>query len=91
MSSHPRNTKPMLTSKRCGAKTRGGTPCQCPAVSGKDRCRMHGGASGSGAPVGNRNAYRHGDYSADALADRQNATRAFQELRAILNFAKKRD
>jgi hypothetical protein len=45
----------------CGAKTRKGTPCQSPPVTGKSRCRMHGGAEGSGAPPGSRNgAYRHG-------------------------------
>src|SRR5437016_1184009 len=29
---------------RCGAKTRSGTPCQCPAMS-NGRCRLHGGLS----------------------------------------------
>jgi hypothetical protein len=33
---------------RCGARTRNGTPCQSPAVREKRRCRMHGGARGSG-------------------------------------------
>jgi hypothetical protein len=27
-----------------GAKTRSGTPCRAPAVAGRRRCRMHGGA-----------------------------------------------
>ena len=31
--------------QRCRAKTRKGTPCQNPVVSGKQRCRMHGGKS----------------------------------------------
>ncbi len=31
--------------KRCLAKTRHGTRCKNPAVSGKERCRMHGGKS----------------------------------------------
>ena len=48
-----------------------GKPCQSPVVRGRRRCRMHGGASGSGAPVGNRNALRHGRYTAQAIADRQ--------------------
>ncbi|MFM7377901.1 MAG: hypothetical protein ACKO1O_07200 [Erythrobacter sp.] len=34
-------------------------------MKGKARCRMHGG-KGSGAPRGNRNAYKHGSRSADA-------------------------
>ena len=40
---------------RCLAQTRRGRPCQSPAVAGKARCRMHGGAAGSGAPKGKRN------------------------------------
>ncbi len=32
---------------------------------------MHGGAPGSGAPVGNRNALKHGHYTHAALADRR--------------------
>ena len=48
---------------RCGAKTRKGTPCKSPAARGKKRCRMHGGAKGSGAQKGNRNAVRRGIYS----------------------------
>jgi hypothetical protein len=46
---------PMHGATRCGAKTRRGTACQSPAVRGKRRCRMHGGAPGSGAPSGWRN------------------------------------
>ena len=57
---------------RCGAKTRKGTPCAAPAVHGKRRCRMHGGAKGSGAQPGNTNAWKHGWYSA------QNRTQARQ-------------
>ena len=31
--------------KRCLAKTRRGTPCQKPAITGKSRCQLHGGRS----------------------------------------------
>ena len=58
----------MRTNARCGAKTRQGTPCRAPAVKGKQRCRMHGGAKGSGAPKGNNNALKHGLYTAEAKA-----------------------
>jgi hypothetical protein len=58
----------MRTSPRCGAKTRKGTACQAPAVAGKKRCRMHGGAKGSGAPKGNQNALKHGLYTGEAKA-----------------------
>ncbi|MFY9838321.1 MAG: HGGxSTG domain-containing protein [Xanthobacteraceae bacterium] len=59
-----------MSSRRCGAKTRSGKPCMSPAVSGKARCRMHGGASGSGAPRGNQNALRHGRYTREAIQER---------------------
>ena len=62
-SRHKRNTAGMHQSPRCGAKTRSGSPCKSPAVSGKARCRMHGGAAGSGGQPGNRNALKHGRYS----------------------------
>jgi hypothetical protein len=62
MAYHPRNTAPMLKSQRCGAKTRSGKPCMSPAVGGRKRCRMHGGAEGSGAPRGNKNALEHGRF-----------------------------
>jgi glucans biosynthesis protein len=68
---HQRNTGPMLTSPRCGARTRSGKPCMAPAVSGKRRCRMHGGAPGSGAPVGNKNALKHGRFTRKAIARRR--------------------
>jgi glucans biosynthesis protein len=70
MSSHKRNTVPMLESPRCGARTRRGTSCRSPAVRGKTRCRMHGGATGSGAPIGNQNARKHGTYTKAAFAQR---------------------
>jgi hypothetical protein len=47
--------RPMHEPTRCGARTSRGIPCQSPAVRGKRRCRMHGGAPGSGAPSGRRN------------------------------------
>jgi hypothetical protein len=53
---------------RCLARTRRGEPCLQPVVVGKKRCRMHGGAAGSGAPVGNKNRLVHGRYSASTLA-----------------------
>ena len=68
--SHKRNTIPMLASPRCGAKTRTGNRCRSPAVRGKKRCRMHGGAKGSGAPKGNQNALRHGGHTKVAREQR---------------------
>jgi hypothetical protein len=62
---------PMHQSLRCRARTRCGTPCRQPAVSGKARCRMHGGAEGSGGQSGNHNALKHGRYTAKAIAQRR--------------------
>lgn len=64
-------------SPRCGAKTRGGTPCGAPAMKNRrgvhTRCRLHGGAStGPKTPEGlqrsQRARWKHGWYSAAAKA-----------------------
>ncbi len=66
-----RDPSRMNQAPRCGARTRRGTPCRQPAVTGRKRCRMHGGADGSGAPCGNHNALKHGRYTAEAIAQRR--------------------
>jgi hypothetical protein len=73
---HVRNTRAMSASPRCGARTRSGLPCRAPAVRGRLRCRMHGGALGSGAPWGNGNARKHGAFTQERIAER----RAIREL-----------
>jgi glucans biosynthesis protein len=65
----------MLESRECGAKTRKGAPCRSPGMP-NGRCRMHGGKS-PGAPKGNKNAWKHGYYSAESIAMRR-------ALRALL-------
>ena len=84
MSDHARNTGPMLASRRCGAKTRSGGACGSPALSGKKRRRMHGGAPGSGAPRANRNARKHGLFTRDALAERRQIQALLGEARKLL-------
>ncbi len=64
-------TEARFLSPRCGARTRGGACCRAPAVRAGQRCRMHGGAKGSGARPGNANARKHGFYSAAAKAERR--------------------
>jgi len=81
---HPRNTGPMLSSQRCGAKTRSGKPCRSPAVHGKRRCRMHGGAAGSGAPRGNKNAQKHGLYTREAIAQRRQLGELMRQSRKLI-------
>jgi hypothetical protein len=81
---HPRNTGPMLSSPRCGAKTRSGKPCMSPAVGGKKRCRMHGGAPGSGAPRGNKNALKHGLYTREAIEVRRQLRTLMRQSRLLI-------
>lgn len=69
-------------SPRCGARTRRGTACMAPSVTGRRRCRMHGGAAGSGAPKGERNGnFRSGSYTGEALADRRGLRALVRRLR----------
>lgn len=74
----------MMASRRCGAKTRTGGSCRAPALRGKRRCRMHGGAPGSGAPRGNRNAFRHGLFTGKAIAERKQIGALLGEVRKLL-------
>ena len=76
------------SAKPCGAKTRNGTPCKSPAVHGKNRCRMHGGAAGSGAPLGNKNAFKHGFYTREAVAERGMGRRKIKEILETIAAAK---
>jgi hypothetical protein len=53
-------------------------------VHGKKRCRMHGGAPGSGAQKGNQNARRHGLFTGDAIAERKQIRALLGEARRLL-------
>lgn len=82
--SHDGNVDAMLTSLRCGARTRSGKPCRSPAVAGKKRCRMHGGAYGTGAPTGNKNALKSGFYTREAMAERRRVRELIRSSRKFL-------
>jgi hypothetical protein len=57
---------------QCGAKTRSGEPCRRSPVRGGVRCRLHGGALGSGAPTGERNGnWKGGRYSRVATPEQR--------------------
>jgi glucans biosynthesis protein len=45
---------------------------------------MHGGAPGSGAPLGNKNALKHGLYTAEAFAHRRELHELIQQSRTLL-------
>jgi hypothetical protein len=69
---------------RCGARTRSGAPCKSAPVAGRRRCRMHGGADGSGAPKGARNGnYKHGRYTKEVAATRRWLREAAHMLREL--------
>jgi hypothetical protein len=70
---------------QCGARTRAGAPCRAPKIAGKSRCRMHGGAAGSGAPKGERNGnWRHGRFTCEAVAERRAARGLLHSIRDAL-------
>lgn len=65
---------------RCGARTKinNGKPCQCPAIKGKSRCRLHGGKS-SGAPKGNKFALTHGFTTTEKKKFKRKIRKALKE------------
>ena len=71
--------------RRCGARTRGGGACRSAPVRGRRRCRMHGGAKGTGAPRGNRNALRHGLYTRAAVTERRRLRTLIGEAEELLD------
>ena len=83
---HPTTEPEVLhNAARCGARTRAGKPCRSPSVAGKKRCRMHGGAAGSGGPSGERNGnYRHGLYTKQNLEKKQQLRNLVREARAVI-------
>jgi hypothetical protein len=75
----------MAKAPRCSARTRTGRPCQQAAVSGRARCRMHGGAKGSGGPSGARNGnFKHGLWSRESKRFRSATRRKLREIRRFL-------
>jgi hypothetical protein len=71
----------MHRAPRCRARTRRGSLCQSPAMI-NGRCRMQGGTS-PGAPMGNKNAFKHGRYTADAIASRRSIAELIRNARQV--------
>jgi uncharacterized protein YjcR len=46
---------------------------------------MHGGAPGSGAPRGNKNAVKHGLYTREAIAQRRQLAELMRQSRELLS------
>jgi len=75
----------MAKAPRCGARTRIGRPCRQAAVRGRKRCRMHGGAKGSGGPAGRRNGnFKHGLWTAESMLLRKETRAKARDLRRFL-------
>jgi len=55
---------------RCRAKTRAGGACQCPAIRGRNRCKLHGGRSSGAKGAANGN-FTTGEFTAEAIQERQ--------------------
>jgi uncharacterized protein YjcR len=74
---------------RCGARNKSnhGEPCKCPAMRGKKRCRVHGGAKGSGAPKGNTNALRHGAYTFDVKLFKHMTREMIQQSKRLIKMS----
>src|SRR6266511_2069091 len=63
------------------ARTRKGSRCRSPAMP-NGRCRMHGGKS-PGAPKGNKNAFKHGRYTAEAMLRRRGLASLLRPVKAL--------
>jgi len=75
----PSGTGSVSQPSQCGARTRSGAPCKSAPVTGRRRCRMHGGADGSGAPKGARNGnFKHGFWTSEAVQERRWAKEMLQ-------------
>ena len=64
-----------MAAARCEAKTRRGTPCQCPAMA-NGRCRLHGGKSTGAKTIEGIERIRyavtkHGRYRKAAIESRR--------------------
>ncbi|WP_425569738.1 hypothetical protein [Sphingomonas daechungensis] len=53
-------------------------------MKGRKRCRLHGGASGSGAPMGEANgSFIHGGWTREAIELRRQGARLLRDLRRL--------
>ena len=76
-----------MAAPRCGALTRRKTPCQCPAMRGRRRCRLHGGKStgpttATGLARSRRARWKHGAYSREMREMRARVRRSQEEISA---------
>ena len=73
---------PMHQASRCLARTRRGCACQSPAMKNV-RCRMQASPS-PGAPKGNKNGFKHGLYTAEAMVRRRKIAQLIRLARELI-------
>ena len=74
--------------RQCGARTRRGSACRCPAMA-NGRCKLHGGKStgprtAAGLEAIRRARTKHGYYSARAIEERRYDRLLLRSLRSLL-------
>ena len=92
MYEHNPMEEPTTKPRRCGAKTRSGTPCAKYPLAGKRRCRLHGGLSTGPKTAAGRARIaaantRHGKY-VGWRAHREREKYYFAEIRRLMAEAK---
>jgi ribosomal protein L32 len=81
----------MNRAPRCGARTRAGHSCEQAAVKGRARCRMHGGAKGSGGPRSDRvGNFKHGLSTRENVELRRTMGAKAQEIRGLFRAVNRR-
>ncbi len=75
--------------RRCGAKTRQGTPCRKPALKGRTRCQLHGGRSTGPKTIEGRQRvskahFKHGQRTNARIAVDRARAQANREIWAAL-------
>jgi hypothetical protein len=84
----PREQYAWSTAPRCGARNRQGTPCQCPAMRNKRRCRLHGGKStGPRTPEGlermRQSKIIHGRHTTESRMERAACRQLMRNCEAL--------
>ena len=71
---------------RCNAITKTtNRPCRNPAMKGRDVCCVHAGLKHPGAKKGNKNAFKHGLYTAETIAAKDATKRFLKDTDEFLN------
>jgi hypothetical protein len=83
---------PRYPSQKCGARTRRGTACGALAMR-NGRCRFHGGRStgprtAEGLESMRQAKIKHGQYTAEAIANRREMAQFRRDCRSVLKEAR---